>query len=169
MTSFIKFVLFCTSILCSLHVSRPKVLVFGDSQAIATYGELRHVMGQNYEFDLLAKVGSRISYWTSDKLQPLATPRDTVIIFLGSNGYDTSPEDPKLILDSVGSARCIWVGPPRIRNRDYRFTKKLAEAVSQKCTYFDSQKLPLRLPDGIHPDSSSARFWAEKIVNVAKK
>jgi len=147
-------------IFSSLVKEKKTMLVLGDSQAIATFGEIKREFKGEYNVDLSAKVGTRIGFWSKDKLKALETPRDVVVIFLGSNGYDAHPENVKPIIDSLGTAQCVWVGPPKVRGHKYRFNEELKAAVVDRCKYIDSQKLNLVLPDGVHPDSSSARLWS---------
>jgi lysophospholipase L1-like esterase len=61
-------------------------------------------------------------------------------------------------------SKCTWVGPPKVNKRPFKLNNELKLAVSQRCAYVDSQRLPIQLRDGVHPTAQGARVWATAIA-----
>lgn len=110
------------------------------------------------------KVGAHTSEFTNVVPTLDIASGDTVIVFLGSNDYDSKP-DPAPIVKAIESAGAsyLWVGPPAIRGKDGTAPAHLQSVLGN--AYFDSRKLDLKLRDGIHPTPSEFARWRTAVLS----
>lgn len=155
----------------------PHLFVIGDSQACGVTGCgsdstkpcTKDTTLNGTPARVYCKVGAHTSEFTA-VVPTLGIGRgDTVIIFLGSNDYDSKP-DPTPIVRAIEAAGAsyLWVGPPAIRGKEGTAPAHLQSVLGDK--YFDSRALNLQLRDGIHPTASEfARWRAAVLAEVANK
>lgn len=124
---------------------------------------------QQIEFDGVTlyvdcTVGSHTRDWTDAVLNTLGIySGDTVIVFLGSNDYD-SPINPNNIIrwaDSNG-IKLLWVGPPKLFEKEGKCVPVLHNALGMR--YFDSRVLNLKLGDGVHPTPDEYKRWMRAVI-----
>jgi lysophospholipase L1-like esterase len=152
-----------------------KIFIVGDSEACmiasvanTTLSELKN----GDSFSASCKVGSRIEYWNSrikDELKAQSTA-DTVVVMLGTNHYlDKKVPDVKPILDQIvdKKLKCIWVGNFAVHGKKWQINSMLKTAVEPVCKYYDAENAPIKLHDGIHPDSENAKIIARDIWKFA--
>jgi hypothetical protein len=155
----------------------PHLFVIGDSQACGVTGcgsdptkpctkdtSLNGTPARVY-----CKVGAHTSEFTAVVPTLGLEKGDTVVIFLGSNDYDSKP-DPAPIVRAIEAAGAsyLWVGPPAIRGKDGAAPAHLQAMLGNN--YFDSRALNLQLRDGIHPTASEfARWRAAVLAEVANR
>jgi hypothetical protein len=155
LNAFRKIISFCllVAILCfskqSIADSNKNTLhIIGDSQACGVGSVSKRLNDVNLwsKIKISCKVGSRTSYWF-DKIS--VKHGDHVIIFLGSN--DNENVDAKPLLASLKNTRCVFVGPPLIRNNvGAADTLKQQVESDGTCRYLDSRFLHLKQIDGVH-------------------
>lgn len=136
--------------------------VIGDSQGGIAVPILR---SRGYDVVDLHRDGARVEGTCRSQVGRIGRS-DLVVVFLGSNHYDDgrSP-NVRCVLDAIPEgSRCIWVGPPFIRDGRYRFEDELRESVASRCTYVSLQDIR-NMPDRIHPRGRSATLMVDNIVN----
>ena len=156
--------------------SAPHLFVIGDSQACGVTGcgsdstkpctKVADLNGT--PASVYCKVGAHTSEFTT-VVPTLGIARgDTVLIFLGSNDYDSKP-DPTAIVKAIETAGAsyLWVGPPSIRGKDGTAPAHLQSMLGN--AYFDSRALDLKLRDGIHPTSSEFARWRAAVLSEVAK
>jgi acyl-CoA thioesterase-1 len=151
--------------------SGSKVTVFGDSMVNAGIGQrLRQLVTAMGGSVVLHSTHSTFTQtWANKDWIPRimrADKPDVVIIVLGSNEvYWLSPHAPaniKKIVSSLEGRPCVWVGPPVWKGETGIVGAERDN--SSPCTFFDSAPLKLqRQPDGIHPDMTGGRDWADAV------
>lgn len=164
----------------SASLKSRNVLIVGDSQACAVGMIAKETVknlntAENRPLDKIkveCKVGSVIQYWGEQGHLQLALQKhknlDVVVVFLGTNHYwQTSGRLPNVepILNQIQSAnaKCVWVGNTTVKGKNWPVNKMLSDAVSSRCTYFDTEKANITLVDGIHPSRSGSIKWLQLI------
>jgi hypothetical protein len=135
-----------------------KLYILGDSQAcgVKQYAPKGAIV--------ICQVGSRISQWNK-KIQNIDIgPQDEVIIFLGSNDWYSSPNTLP-ITQKLNSTKCVFVGPPMIRNKNGS-ADVIKSQISQDgtCKYLDSRELNLIQVDGVHTKES--KRWLDVALSL---
>jgi len=151
----------------------PHLFVIGDSQACGATGAPNLTTKTIDLNGTPARVHCKVGAHTSEFAAIVPTlgisRGDTVIVFLGSNDYDSKP-DPTAIVKAIeaAGASTLWVGPPSIRGKDGAAPAHLQSVLGDR--YFDSRTLNLQLRDGIHPTASEfARWRAAVLSEIASK
>lgn len=158
----------CNTATCAF----TNVLIVGDSEAGATATQLHQVKRPNEHVSLDYKVGSTIQFWAAGKFQKSMKNHpdtDEVIIFLGTNNYGNSTlPDVTPILNEIKArhVKCTWVGPTSVHGKHWPINSMLKAAVSNTCTYVDTESLGIDLHDGVHPTPSGALKWIRYIWSV---
>lgn len=141
--------------------------LIGDSQCAGAAAHVRRSHDERWKtFKHNCRVGSSTAYWSSNYHVFEPNKADVVLVYLGSNDFGR-PDPTRLLswLRSTG-AKCVFVGPPKIRGVDNGVADKLKMAVESEgtCKYFDTRKLQLRLPDGVHPDNIEHGRWFREVT-----
>jgi lysophospholipase L1-like esterase len=162
----------------ALGVGRPKleessrVLLVGDSLAVGLAPHLRALAKeQRLPFDALSKEGTRIDQWAQSAAlrQKLAQFQPTlVLVSLGTNdeylmGDAVQRQKPYLeqLLQLVGSAELVWVGPPSLPKPRSNGIVALIRSLVPAEAYFPSETLQIpRGPDRLHPTARGYAAWA---------
>lgn len=148
-------------------------LVVGDSEAGFASRRFKEVKLSNETIHLEAKGGTTIQYWTNGAFHKAlaAHPQtDTVIIFLGTNNvWSAVLPEVSPILNEIKNKniKCIWVGPTAVHGKKWKINQLLKVAVSETCTYIDTETLDIPLEDGIHPTWGGILKWL-KIIWATK-
>ena len=137
------------------------ITVIGDSQGGIAVPILR---SQGHRVVDLHKDGIRVEATCRTQVARIGTP-EVVIVFLGSNHYDDShaPNVSCVLHNLPVDSKCIWVGPPYIRDLKYKGEDELRKQVEGRCIYVSEQEIR-DLPDKIHPRGKSAKAMVEKIL-----
>lgn len=137
----------------NLNILHPETLhIVGDSQACGAgliKGKVEELKNWS-QVKVTCKGGTRIQYWHS-KIDEVGLKKgDFVVVYLGSNDWETSVNAKPLLL-KLKDTHCVFVGPPLIRNKNgvADIIKKQVE-LDGTCRYLDSRKLNLKQPDGVH-------------------
>lgn len=149
------------------------VLIVGDSEACAVGVVAKEVAAEQVPPDRVSvdcKGGTVIQYWTGGmhfQRALTAHPKaDTVLVFLGTNHYwQRELPSLKVILDQIAARglTCVWAGNVAVNGKTWPINDMLRAAVTPTCDYFDSEKVPMQLWDGVHPDKDSARLWLRRV------
>ena len=144
----------------------------GDSLAVGLSPHIESMSKQlGNKFSSLARSGSRIDQWASDKNldQRLASFRpDVVLVSLGTNDeylgagaaqrqYPSTVTLLKKLHDA--GADVYWIGPPTLAKRNG--VVEMIQSQVPSSDYFDSRKLNIpRGPDKLHPTARGYAAWA---------
>jgi hypothetical protein len=141
-------------------VKRYDTIVIGDSEACAVSR-----LAANDGVPSFCKVSSRIEWWASNAPERAKNAR-IVVIFLGANNCDDKAVEvaTHTLLVELKAERCVWVGPPMIRNKVCNASHLLEETLVNRCTFIDSSKLPIQQRDGVHPTTQGAEFWWSEVA-----
>lgn len=180
-----------------------KILYIGDSLSVDAGsnfgGQLTKKMKDNgYQVVNKAVGGTGIYAWIhgnhgeteigSLESHLIKENHSVVLIGLGTNVFNfdkrIKKESAELISKIPPQVKCIWIGPPAVRENPPTFSGKviitsedikkvfdaLSESVSSRCTLIDSRKYvsPSSFGsggDGIHVSGPPARVWAEGVFN----
>lgn len=139
----------------------------GDSQCAGAAAHVRRSHDDRWtSYKHSCKVGSSTAYWSSNYHVFEPSKNDVVLVYLGSN--DWGKPDPTRLLSWIrrSGARCVFVGPPKIRGVDNGVAENLKRSVETDgaCKFFDTRKLNLRLPDGVHPDVIEHGRWFREVT-----
>jgi hypothetical protein len=167
---FNMFIKFFVSFLSLFY--QEKILVIGDSEAVAVSHFFSSVQQQREVVDKEAKGGTSIQQWFGDRLDTALAKHkdsDTIVIFLGTNNIGRSTElDTSPLLNKIKDKKCIWVGPPAVNGHKWKFNQLLRDNVlkNSNCKYLNSEDLKLKLPDGYHPDGQSCILWLQEVWKI---
>jgi lysophospholipase L1-like esterase len=161
-------------------VSPRHVLILGDSEACAVRilndlpGLVRTINDEagapHDSVDVECQNGTTVQHWAAGHarraLQLHPNP-DVIIIFLGTNHYNSSTVPPVgSLLTQLGSVPCVWVGNTQVHGRDWPINDVIRRAAVPRCTYFDTQAAKIPLVDGVHPTRAGAERWIREIWRV---
>ena len=164
-----------------VQLPRKVIQIIGDSQACWCSG-LSKDSNPNHDFlkgitgsgQVDCKIGSRIADWNHKLTQVGGAvgiiPGAHVLIFLGSNEMDSTP-DPSLIVKTIRAHGGIpvWVGPPLIRGKSGAFIPHVQEILGKMgVPYFDSRAIGLKQDKaGVHPVSQAeANRWLNAVLKT---
>lgn len=145
----------------------PRLFVIGDSQACGTTGApsqtAKDVDLNGTPAHVFCKVGAHTSEFASVVPTLDLARGDAVLVFLGSNDYDSKP-DPTAIVNAIKAtgATYLWVGPPSIHGKPGTAPAHLQSVLGDN--YFDSHTLDLKLRDEIHPTPSEFARWRSAVL-----
>lgn len=146
------------------HKTKQYLLV-GDSEAGAlSYSVKRNSESGCWDFKFL--VGSRTAYWKKE-VEKIDDNYNIIFISLGANDY-ANPKDISGIVEiskwaERHSNECIWVGPPKLWNKDSNVVKTIKNTTT--CKFFDSSAEKIELTsDLVHPTYAGADFWLKKVL-----
>lgn len=152
-----------------------RVRLIGDSQACLV-GQLpgphtTFLHGTTAAGEVDCRWGSRIADWNARVDEIPVAPGDLVLVFLGSNEMDATP-DPRPIVASLRrrGADVVWVGPPLIRGASGAFIPHVQSLLAHAgVPYFDSRSLALRQDAAeVHPaDEVEAARWLDAVLHFA--
>lgn len=128
--------------------------VIGDSIAVGVGSHLPHC-------DVVAKVGITSHRWLEEFHHELITPRDLVIISLGSNDLRVhDSQDLQNIRGNLHAKRVIWLLPA-----DNPLVAKNIRMIAEVWhdDYIDLARYP-RAPDHVHPTGEAYKRIAEEIL-----
>lgn len=166
-----------------------RVLLIGDSLAVGLGPHLSALAKEaGAELKVLAKSGTRIDQWASNKeLRTLLESYrpDVVLVSLGTNDsymqgadvvakqraqleklYELLTTWPRSKDYGLGPEHLVWIGPPTLPKPvatgiPAMIQDAAGSALSPRYHYFHSEKLPVpRGPDGIHPTARGYAGWA---------
>lgn len=114
--------------------------------------------------------GSTTMAWSGQTLDYYIEEVDpTFVIFcmgsneLSSKNLSTINDNLKKMKAKVGDCPCIFIGPPNIKP-DAGFNGEIAKVFGPKA-FFDSQHMEMeRRSDHLHPTTSGARVWMDKVA-----
>jgi hypothetical protein len=89
------------------------------------------------------------------------------VVFLGTNDVWRRPEqlpDLAAVRVALEDLPCVWVGPVAGGDHRHAFTKRLRAALEDRCTWVDSEDVPLW--DHWHPAKRAAIEWLERVWRV---
>lgn len=150
------------------------VLIVGDSEACAVSGYInlkKLVASINDEdgaphdvVDVDCKGGTVVQYWGAGGNLKLALQRhpkpDDVLVFLGTNHYWQKVSPPtNTVTDLLKETNCIWVGNTAVHGQHWTINGMIRDAVTPRCTYFDTEAADIPLADGVHPSPAGAVKW----------
>jgi len=153
------------------------VLVIGDSEACAVKPYIKKAAAEACNglgvptdvIDVDCKGGTTVQYWGAQghfrgSLEGHGRP-DAVVVFLGTNHYWQTTAPPVETITSLlpDSSDCVWVGNTAVKGKRWRINSLMRDAVSPRCTYFDTEAANIELPDGVHPSGAAAIRWVKAI------
>lgn len=157
------------------------VLIVGDSEACAVRPLAQRIFNEEAQKKLVptdsvsveCKGGTTVQYWgvqghLKEALQKHPNP-DVVIVFLGTNHYgQNKAPDPTIVLDGIenSGAQCVWVGNTAVDGRRWRINSLIRDAVTPRCTYFDTEAAGIPLADNAHPTPQGAIKWLRLVWAV---
>lgn len=159
----------------SIEASKPKhqnILIIGDSEALYAGWQVKKVQQDNETVFVDSKPGTTIGWWNYGNFhQEMSKYRnlDIVIVFLGTNNFNFTYLQPyQNILDEIKNRRvkCIWVGPTAVYGKKHVINTLIKTAVSDTCTYVDTELLDIPLSDGVHPTIPGTIKWLENIWKI---
>jgi hypothetical protein len=148
------------------------VLIVGDSEACTVGPYVRTTVALiNQENDeprddvhVACKGGTVVQYWGAGghmqaALREFPHP-DDILIFLGTNHYwQKQAPTTASITNFLDSADCIWVGNTAVHGQHWAINGLIRDAVTPRCTYFDTEAADISLADGVHPTPAGAVRW----------
>lgn len=144
-----------------------RVLLVGDSEVGHVKLRLPDVRTTE-EVALDYRGGTSIEQWSAGGMFKKAMERqkktpDTIVVFLGTNDvWRKEVPDLKPLFDAMpASSKCVWAGPVAGAGKKWPFTPKLKAAVTTRCTWVDSEDIPLA--DGWHPGWDAALLWLRRV------
>jgi hypothetical protein len=156
-----------SEIIVTAYKSVPRhILLVGDSEAGRVSWRVKDVKESDDVVHVVYKGGTTIQQWGAGGLFNAALTKypsdDTVVIFLGTNDYSkTTTPDVAPILRQVTAAHmnCVWVGPTSVHEKSWSVNDLIEAAVSSTCTYFNTEKMDIKLEDHVHPNYDNAGKW----------
>lgn len=153
----------------SLH---QNILLIGDSQVLYANWFFKPLKKSNETVFFDSKPGTTIGWWnygTFHKEMSNYTNLDVVIIFLGTNNFNFTFLQPyQNILDEIRKrhVKCIWVGPTEVYGKKHIINQLIKTAVSNDCTYVNTEELSIPLADGVHPTAEGTVKWLTEIWKI---
>lgn len=148
------------------------ILLIGDSQVQYADWFFKPLRNKNETVFFDSKPGTTIGWWNYDIFHREMNKYhniDIVIIFLGTNNSNFTYLQPyHNILDEVKARKikCIWVGPTAVYGKKHIINTLIKDAVSETCTYVDTEALDIPLADGVHPTQLGTVKWLTEIWKV---
>lgn len=164
-------------IIASISFASPVTshfVIVGDSEACAAGSVTKEVLrelGRNDPVLFSCRSGSTIQWWDKHIQEVFKThgKTDVVIVFLGTNHYlqDRLP-DMRRLLNEIkdNSKHCVWVGNFAVQGKKWPINNMLKNTTSHVCDYYDAERAPIKLWDGIHPDVANAKLLVKDILKA---
>jgi hypothetical protein len=155
-----------------LFIEVPRnILIIGDSEACAV-GAVVHEF-THHTLKCSCSSGTTIQDWAGMKVNRVlrdVDDVDVVIVFLGGNNIiNENVVGVQTIIDKIGTRDCVWVGNAALFGKTWNVNQLMKDSVGTQCSYLDSEKLQLKLPDKMHPDRASARLWLQAAIDLVPK
>lgn len=154
------------------------ILLIGDSEVTYVAWQINKIQQPNETLFIDSKPGTTIGWWNYKVFynEMSKYPNiDIVIVFLGTNNFNFTYLQPyQNILDVINArkVKCIWVGPTNVNvtvngyKNQHIIGGLIKNAVSDTCTYVDTEKLDIQLADGVHPTAQGSIKWLTEIWKV---
>lgn len=166
-----------TGILATLAFKKPKIdlrkqriYLIGDSLAVGLKTPLGSTANSmNIPFGNTSKGGTAMPQWIQESWwQGVKAFNPTILLIsLGTNDAYGFVEPDKIpgyiaqIKKLAGNARIYWIMPPKVNMKNIGIVRQ--KILETGVEHFDSDKIDLHLPDGVHPSGEGYQQWANAI------